>query len=426
MNVLKIFISILGGIGTFWTILKLYRYLYYVGLFYKKKYKPTENKHKYGICIAAHDEEKVIRNLLDSIANQDFEKEKMVIFVVADNCKDKTADIVRDFATTSQIKTFVYEHNEPKEKTKGFALRFLFEKIKENHSEENFEGYFIFDADNVLAPDYVSRMNEAFDAGNDAIVSYRHSKNMHQNWIAFSYAIHWLRTCLTEHRGKNILNLSCRVQGTGFLFNKKYVADGWNYVDLTEDRMFCTDVVVKGGKVAYCEDAKFYDEQPYKIKIALRQRLRWAKGNLQSTVKFCPKLLKNVFKFNKNSIRSYDIFFLNFPTAIESICRRIIKWTLSIILGILTANAWGTVAGIFVGLLTGYLEDWLEKMIVAALVYCFYHKYMPKIKLFKLWFYISMFPVFDIIGRWSMYIAIFKKVEWKTIPHDFTVDVNKL
>ena len=96
-------------------------------------------------------------------------------------------------------------------------------------------------------------MNEAFDAGHKIITSYRNSKNMNQNWISFSYAMHWMRTCLTENRAKGVLNQACRIQGTGFLFASELVKDGWNYTTLTEDRSFCTDAVVQGyssGKTA--------------------------------------------------------------------------------------------------------------------------------------------------------------------------------
>lgn len=428
VGALEIILTILSAIGTFYSVLKFYRKFYYAGVLYNQKFRKTNNFHKYGICIPGRNEEKVIRNLLDSIQNQDFPHEKLTIFVCADNCTDKTAEIAKQFAKESDIETIVFEHKNPDERTKGFALRYLFDQIKQTvpGGVKSCEAYFIFDADNVLAPDYFTRMNEAYDEGNEVITSFRNSKNIDQNWISFSYATHWLRTCLGEHRGKNLLGLSCRIQGTGFCFSNKYVENGWRYTSLTEDRAFCTDVVVQGGRVVYCEAARFYDEQPYKLKVALKQRLRWAKGHLQSSVENEPKLLKNIFKFNKNSIRSFDTFWLNFPTAIESGCRRLFRWTIQIIIGILVANAWNVVAGILISVLTSYLNHWIKKMLEATFVYCFYHKYMPKINVFKLFHYIFMFPFFDKIGTWSSYFALFKKVEWKPIPHDYTVDVHKL
>ena len=67
-----------------------------IGLFTTRKFKPTDKLHKYAIVIAARNEEKVIGNLLDSIKNQDYPSEYLDVFVVADNCTDETARIVRE------------------------------------------------------------------------------------------------------------------------------------------------------------------------------------------------------------------------------------------------------------------------------------------------------------------------------------------
>ena len=182
-------IKILTIIGTVLTILGAYRALFVIGVFGRKKYKKAEKNHKYAICVAARNEEKVIKNLLESLNLQDYPKELLTIFVVADNCTDKTAEIVKDYAKESEIEIVCYEHKNPDERTKGFALKYLFEQIKNDYTIEAFEGYFIFDADNVLNKDYISRMNDAFDEGNKIIVSYRNSKNYSQNWISYSYAI---------------------------------------------------------------------------------------------------------------------------------------------------------------------------------------------------------------------------------------------
>lgn len=97
-NAMNIIINICSAVGIFWTAMTAYQYvIYVVGIFAKPKYKETENKHKYAICVAARNEEKVIRNLLESIDNQDYPKDELTIFVVADNCTDNTAEIARQF-----------------------------------------------------------------------------------------------------------------------------------------------------------------------------------------------------------------------------------------------------------------------------------------------------------------------------------------
>ena len=136
----------------------------------------------------------------------------LTVFVIADNCTDNTAEIAR------QKGAICYARQKDKERTKGFALRYLFKQIKKNYGIDYFEGYFIFDADNLLNKDYISRMNVSVDSGLKIIISYRNTKNFDENWIASTYAIHWLRSIRLNHRARSVLRLATNIQGTGFLF----------------------------------------------------------------------------------------------------------------------------------------------------------------------------------------------------------------
>jgi len=425
---MNIILEILSAIGIILLVFMSYKAIFFIiGLCKKKTFKPAETKHKYGICIAARNEEKVIKNILESILNQDYPLDQLTVFVVADNCTDNTAQITRDFYNEHQeLNVVVYEHNDPNERTKGFALRYLFDQIKNDYGIEAYEGYFIFDADNVLAPNYVNKMNDVFDEGNKIITSFRNSKNFHQNWISYGYAMHWMRTCLTENRAKAVLNQACRIQGTGFLFANELVKDGWKYTSLTEDRSFCTDAVIQNYRITYCDDAIFYDEQPYKLKVALRQRVRWAKGHLQSTVENCPKLLRNMFKKDKCFTTTYDCFWLNFPYSVEGGVRKLIRIIIELVMAIMAVNFWGWLGGLLFSYVTAYLERVLSSLLEQISVFIIYRKRIGKMPFFKTLLHIVLFPMFDRIGKWSNYVALFKKVEWKPIPHDTVMDISQI
>ena len=111
-------------IGTVIAVLTFHKSIYWaIGFLFTRKFKPAKKKHKYGILIAARNEKAVIGNLLDSINKQDYPKDKLTVFVVADNCTDNTAEIARKHGAK------VYERFDDTKKTKGFALEFLFENI---------------------------------------------------------------------------------------------------------------------------------------------------------------------------------------------------------------------------------------------------------------------------------------------------------
>ncbi|EIA22808.1 N-acetylglucosaminyltransferase [Candidatus Arthromitus sp. SFB-1] len=54
--------------------------------------RKIENKNRFAIVIAAHNEEKVISNSLNSLKNLNYDKEFYDIFVIADNCTDRTKE----------------------------------------------------------------------------------------------------------------------------------------------------------------------------------------------------------------------------------------------------------------------------------------------------------------------------------------------
>ena len=98
--------NIIGIILKIISFLLLYKIAYkIIGLFITRKFEKTDKRFNYGVVIAARNEEAVIGNLIDSIKKQDYESEKIKIFVVADNCTDNTASIARSLGAVCYERT---------------------------------------------------------------------------------------------------------------------------------------------------------------------------------------------------------------------------------------------------------------------------------------------------------------------------------
>ncbi len=458
-------------------IFGVHRVLYVVtGFFFTRKFKPAKKQHKYAILIPARNEEAVIANLLKSIKRQDYPAELITTFVVADNCTDETARVARENGA------ICYERFNDAERTKGFALKFLFERIEEDFGIESFEGYFVFDSDNLLNKDYVTKMNDSFDAGEKIITSYRNTKNFDENWVASTYAIHWLRSIRFRHRARSVFRLATNIQGTGFLFANEIVKDGWKWTSLTEDRALTADAVAHGYKISYNDEAEFFDEQPTSLKIALRQRIRWSKGHILACLESGWPLFKNIFvgncfrtkeerKLTKESfvegirhrLASFDVLSQIVPAIIPKTFLWLLVGTLmySCVLyaegingrvfgEIFSGTNWITelyefifepfvinmepgVAALFAGIGLSVLVFIIGKAATdivssAAAVYVFIveRKRIKKIKFWKKVLYCITWPTFDIIYRYSMYIALFAKVTWKPIPHTSKVTIEDI
>ena len=471
--------NIYNIIGTVLAAMLAYKAVYYaIGFLFTRKFKPAKKKHKYGILIAARNEEFVIGNLLDSINKQDYPRDLLTVFVVADNCTDNTAKIAKKHGAK------VYERFDDERKTKGFALQFLFKNIEKDYGIKSFEGFFIFDADNLLNRNYISKMNDAFDSGEKIITSYRNTKNFDENWIASTYALHWIRSIRCNHRARSVLRLATNIQGTGFLFANEIVKNGWNYTGLTEDRALTADAVARGYQITYQDEAEFFDEQPISLKVALRQRLRWSKGHLLAFLETGPKLFVNIF-FGKlfikdkwgienkkrgffgtivESIRhrfaSYDTLMQLTPLVVFNLARWLIVSVFiyacfaynnglnvanifsgsgvfarlfTLIFGKTTYTINSGVGAFFMAIL---IAIWLRLLyragayiaIMGNAIYIFIverHR-IKKIPFHKKVLYTLTWPTFDIIGRYTTYLALFVKVTWKPIPHTSKVTIDEV
>ena len=88
------------------TIYWLYQLIVSLCSLVKLKDKPLiENKnHKFMAILPAHNEENVIGNLIESLKNQDYPKELLDIYVIADNCTDNTAKIAKEAGDRKLLK----------------------------------------------------------------------------------------------------------------------------------------------------------------------------------------------------------------------------------------------------------------------------------------------------------------------------------
>lgn len=495
-NLIDSIISFIGGLypvskniynilGVFLSVIVIHKAFYFViGMFFTRKFKPAKKQYKYAIMIAARNEKYVIGNLIDSINKQDYPKDKITIFVVADNCDDNTAEIARSKGA------ICYERFDPDHRTKGYALEFLVDRIKENYGIESFDGYFIFDADNLLKRNYISKMNDAFDSGEKIITSYRNTKNFDENWIASTYALHWIRSIRTNHRARSVLRLATNIQGTGFLFHNEIIRDGWHYTSLTEDRALTADAVAQGYRISYQDEAEFFDEQPINLKVALRQRLRWSKGHLQAFAESGPYLFANIFlgkrylktKWNKDigrkkknrsfkefmldileSIRhrfaSFDTLVQLTPIAFINLCRWLLisvfiyscytymygisdmeffggsVWLAKLLrnwfhINInINAGFMALVVGFFISIwyrLLYRIGNYFRNIWLAVYLFIIEDARIKKISFWKKVLYVFTWPIFDIIGRYTIYAALFMNVTWKPIPHESKVTIDDL
>ena len=253
-----------------------------------KEKKLIENKnHKFMAIIPAHNEEMVIKNLVQSLREQDYPKDLYDIYVIADNCTDATAEIAKENGA------IVYKRFDPEHKTKGYALNwFLKQKIEEN---ADYDAFCVFDADNVVDKNFIKNMNKKLCQGEEIVQGYRDIKNPTDSWISAGYAIFYWMMNRFYHLARYNLGLSPLINGTGFMVKFDIIKpNGWQTITLTEDIEFSLINISKGRRLGWATDAIVYDEQPVGFKQSWSQRSRWSVGHLQCMKHYTKDLAKGV------------------------------------------------------------------------------------------------------------------------------------
>lgn len=400
------------------TLCYCYQFGYVLVRFFKKQKTFTATKlHKYAVLISARNEGAVIGELLESLHRQNYPQELLDVYVVADNCTDNTAQIAEDHGA------IVYERFDRKLVGKGYALNYLFGKIYARSGLEAYDGYFVFDADNVLDENYVREMNKVFDNGYEIVTSYRNSKNYGSNWISAGYALWFLRESKYLNGARMQCGTSCAISGTGFLVANRIIREnnGWKHHLLTEDIEFSTDNIIQGRVIGYCEQAVLYDEQPTDFHESWNQRLRWTKGFYQVFANYGGQLLNGILE--QHRFQCYDMLMTLAPA------------TLLTLLTIALNSVFG-IAGVLLGhpLWTDVTMEAVLGNIVSVYSSLFFFGLVTTITEWRRihceWYkkicYLFTFPIFIFTYVPIAIVALFKKVTWVPIRHTVVKSVQQI
>ncbi|MGX4601707.1 glycosyltransferase [Faecalimicrobium sp. JNUCC 81] len=398
----------------------LYIYQYYYILIVLLKYKTTKINvnnvmHKFAVIVSARNESDVIEEFIHTVHLQDYPDRLIDVYVVADNCTDDTAKVAR------KTGAYVYERFNSDNIGKGYALDFLFKILR--NKKIKYDGYFIFDADNLLSGNYISEMNKVFNDGYKIITSYRNSKNYDSNWISAGYSLWFLRESKYLNYARMLLNNSCAVSGTGFLISSEIIDknSGWKYHLLTEDIEFTIDSIINGEKIGYCNSACFYDEQPTSFKDSWNQRMRWSKGFYQVFFKYGYDLFRSIFK-NLN-FSCYDMFMTISPMMLVSVVTilfNIIMYFYSLIFNDFQTSKLAinyVFSYFFYTYCSLYILGVLTTVTEWSKIQC---------KGYKKILYTFTFPFFMFTYIPISLCAVFKKVEWKQIKHTINKSIEDI
>jgi cellulose synthase/poly-beta-1,6-N-acetylglucosamine synthase-like glycosyltransferase len=362
----------------------------------RKRSADAGKKYSYAVLICAHNEENVIDNLLTCLEEQEYPADKVHIYLLADHCTDQTVAIGKKHTEVT-----VWERNDGERSGKGAVLHWGIKRLQDEEKGK-FENIVLFDADNVIEPQFIATINNYFATGADIVTGKRISQNPFADLVSQWYTLYWCIVNSLYNRPRYRLGLSAMISGTGFAFKKELLdGEGWNTFSLSEDIEFSCQQVLRGKQVDFAETALFYDEQPTDFKVMTTQLSRWCTGNFQIVAHYFKAWMQAFLR--EPNVKLTDLFMtVGFTVVIGAVALFYILLMLGLLfegmITILIVPGIGMyIATCLVGLAAAYLDGWSVS---------------------KLWKGIVTFPVFYVtLSLVSLKSFFFPERQWVNIVH---------
>lgn len=282
-------------------IIVMYTLYYFMlaifGLKKRKKHALAAPKHSFAAVICAHNEERVVGNLIDNLQEMNYPAELLDIYVVADNCTDETGRVCEEHGA------IVFTRVNKEQVGKGYAMDWMFEQLLQQ--EKQYDAFVVFDADNLVHPEFLIEMNDHLCKGEQVIQGYMDAKNPTDTWVSGTFSIAFWLINHMWHLAKYNIGLSTALGGTGMCIATDIVRRyGWGCDCLTEDMEFSMKVLLEGVRTTWAHDAIIYDEKTLGFMQSCRQRKRWAQGQIDCAERFIPKLFAR--GIHQGNIRMLD------------------------------------------------------------------------------------------------------------------------
>ncbi len=239
----------------------------------------VKNQRHFAVIVPAHNEEIVILKTIENLFHIDYPPELFDVIIIADNCTDRTAEIA------TAMGAIVYEREDMEFRGKGYALKWFFEKMMENHTA--YEAVVIIDADTTVSKNILNIMNSYIDSGAEAIQCSDLVERKNSAWSSEIIRVSFLLNNYVKLLGRRNIRCSAGLRGNGMCFTTGLLKKiPWQAFSQTEDLEYGLILLMKGIPVMFAPEAVVNAIMPADPRNAETQRARWEIGRFPLLKKY--------------------------------------------------------------------------------------------------------------------------------------------
>lgn len=258
------FIEIL--LYSYFLLSTLYVFIFAVcALFYKPaKISSNQPFRKIAVLIPGYKEDKVIVDVARQSCQQNYPSSYYDIIVIADSFRPDTLENLALLPVKVVEVSF-----EVSTKTKALNTAM-------NQLSTEYDIAVILDADNIMEPDFLNKINEAFGTGAKILQAHRIAKNTNTP-IAILDAVSEEMNNTIYRKGHRAAGLSSALIGSGMAFDYTLFKERIAEIQAIGgfDKELELTLLRDGYTIEYLDDAIVADEKVHKTEVFQNQRRRW-------------------------------------------------------------------------------------------------------------------------------------------------------
>lgn len=237
----------------------------FMGVFpYRRKVHPAPAIRKMAVLIPGYKEDIVILEVAEASLKQSYPSASFDVIIVADSFKPETVQALKKLPLIVVEVTF-------EKSTKSKSLNAAMEAIG-----DAYDIAVVLDADNIIAYDFLEKINQAFESGFTAVQGHRMAKNMNNSMAVLDSISEEINNHIFR-KGHRIAGLASGLIGSGMAF--EYVMFKKRMLAIEAiggfDKELELTMLRDGIKIEYLDDAVVFDEKVQDKVVFENQRKRW-------------------------------------------------------------------------------------------------------------------------------------------------------
>lgn len=257
----------------------------FAGLFYKKRIYSDQGKYKkIAILIPGYKEDAVIIKVAKSALQQKYPLNLFDVVVIADSFRLET---IKELEALPVKLIEVHFDKSTKSKALNRAMDVI---------GDDYDIALVLDADNIMEPNFISKINEAFAKGLVVVQGHRVAKNVNTSFAILDAISEEINNHIFR-KGHRALGLSSSLIGSGMAFDYHFFKTVMSEVKAVGgfDKELEFKLLKDGKTIEYLNDAYVFDEKIQKSKDFENQRKRWLSAQFIYLRKYFLTGLKELF-----------------------------------------------------------------------------------------------------------------------------------